>query len=85
MCVCVCSAPPPHLFTAPELHITVAGTHVVCFVTNELSTGKLVVAVAVSKTGVTGPYIDVLGKPLLATSDADCYGVIDPHFFQDPA
>jgi hypothetical protein len=76
---CVC------LNAAPELHITATGDHVVYFVTDELSTGKLVVGVAVSTSGVQGPYKDVLGGPLVATPHSDCFGAIDPTFFTDPS
>ncbi len=64
------------VWAAPELHITVGGTHVVYFVTNSLSTGKLVVGVGVSTAGVAGPYKDPRGGPILTTSTHDCFGVI---------
>ena len=38
-----------------------------------------------STSGVQGPYIDVRGQPMLTTSSKDCYGVIDPNYFLDPA
>jgi hypothetical protein len=70
---------------APELHITADGHHVVYFVSDSQATKKLVVGVAVSKSGVAGPYLDVLGAPLVQTRASDCFGAIDPTFFTDPA